>query len=147
MTSLPVLRHNNYTPPEPLLDLHGPDPWDVNFVFPVPSSLENDVVRLTPFIPRLHADAYWDVAGGSDPDLYQLVARPVHTKEDFVKQVLQKRSSPDACLFLIVDKTKPEVEAEGSGLGGAMAGVIGLIGANPSHLVSNSTLTQRGSAY
>jgi hypothetical protein len=130
---------NNYTPPDSLSDLHGPDPWDLNFVFPVPSSLENDVVRLTPFIPRLHADAYWDVAGGCDPDLYQLVARPVRTKEDFVKQVLQKRSSPDACLFLIVDKTKLEVEAEECGLGGAMAGVIGLIGANSTHLVSSSS--------
>jgi hypothetical protein len=127
---------NNYTPSQYPLDLYGPDPWDINFVFPVPVSIENDVVRLTPFIPRLHADTFWDVAGGSDSDLYGYMVRPLHKKEDLLKQLLDKRESAESCLFLIVDKTKPENPAEGRGLRGVMAGLICYARSSLAHRVS-----------
>jgi hypothetical protein len=96
---------NNYTPSQYPLDLYGPDPWDINVVFPVPVSIENDVVRLTP-------------------------------KEDLLKQLLDKRESAESCLFLIVDKTKPENPAEGRGLRGVMAGLICYAMSSFAHRVS-----------
>jgi hypothetical protein len=54
---------NNFKPDPPTAshgDLYGPQPYDVNWPFPLHvSTLENDVVKLTPFVPRIHADAFW----------------------------------------------------------------------------------------
>ena len=55
---------NAYSTPTPTPlrenDLYGPDPYDINFNFPVHvESLETERVRLTPFIPKVHTDAVW----------------------------------------------------------------------------------------
>jgi RimJ/RimL family protein N-acetyltransferase len=120
---------NTYTPPHDAVvgDLYGPDPWDLNFMFSVPPAIENDVVKLTPFIPRLHADGFWDVAGASDPELYRFIRRSFASKEDFLDWTRIAQKSSEVCMFLVVDKTKPVVAAEGKNLGGAMAGTMSYI--------------------
>jgi hypothetical protein len=58
---------NNFTPappPAPMDDPYGPDPYDINWPCPLhPQTLENDVVKLTPLIPRIHADTFWVSSG------------------------------------------------------------------------------------
>jgi hypothetical protein len=98
---------NTYTPSqaEPPSDTYGPDPWDLNFVLPVPCTIENSVVRLTPFIPRLHLDAFWE-AGGSDPILYRHMGSCPKDKASLLRRLLRTQSEPDACEFLVVDRTR-----------------------------------------
>jgi hypothetical protein len=117
---------NTYAPPHDVAvgDPYGPDPWDLNFMFFVPPAIENDVVRLTPFIPRLHADGFWDVAGASDPELYRFIRRSFASKDEFMEWTRIGQKNPEFCTFLVVDKTKPANEAEGRNLGGAMAGMM-----------------------
>jgi RimJ/RimL family protein N-acetyltransferase len=120
---------NTYAPPHDAVvgDSYGPDPWDLNFMFSVPPAIENDVVKLTPFIPRLHADGFWDVAGASDPELYRFIRRSFASKEDFLDWTRIAQKSSEVCMFLVVDKTKPAFAAEGKNLGGAMAGTMSYI--------------------
>jgi hypothetical protein len=125
---------NNYTPPEPDApsrpNPYGPNPWVVNYVFPVPPTLENDVVKLAPFIPRLHLDVFWE-AGASDKTLYErmipFLTLPM-TKDVMLGLMVQNQKDPGWWLFLIIDKTKPEkMEGQGQGLGGAAVGVISML--------------------
>jgi RimJ/RimL family protein N-acetyltransferase len=117
---------NTYAPPHDIVvgDPYGPDPWDLNFMFPVPPAIENEVVRLTPFIPRLHVDGFWDVAGASDPELYRFIRRSFASKDEFMQWTRIGQKNPEFCTFLVVDKSKPANEAEGRNLGGAMAGMM-----------------------
>ncbi|KAM5543710.1 hypothetical protein V8D89_002327 [Ganoderma adspersum] len=55
---------NNFTPqPAPTLpeaELYGPDPYDINFAWPLhPESLQTDRLKIVPFVPRVHAATYW----------------------------------------------------------------------------------------
>jgi hypothetical protein len=129
---------NTYSPPKAVHseDPCGPDPWDLNFPFPIPPAIENSVVKLVPFVPRLHADAFYDVAGGSDMDLYHFIRRPFRTKEAFLAFLVGYQRNPECMTFLIVDKTKPEVKEEGGGLGGRMAGMFSFMTTNAENRVS-----------
>jgi hypothetical protein len=140
-----MLLVNNYAPAtsSPPSDPYGPDPWDINFPFPIPLASENSVVKLIPFNPRIHADAFWDVAGGSDPDLYHYIRRPMATKADLLDFLLFGQRRTDHLTFLVIDRTKPEVEAEGGNLGGAMAGMISYVMADASNLVGRAAAVGR----
>lgn len=39
-----------------VIDMSDPEPYDVNYCFTVPSVLENDRVKLVPFIVRMHVN-------------------------------------------------------------------------------------------
>jgi hypothetical protein len=128
---------NTYRAPDAALpaDPYGPDPWDINFVFPIPPAIESARVRLTPFVPRAHADGFWDAAGGADRALYRFIKRPFRNKDDLLAFLSAGQASADTCTFLVVDKTRPEVEGEGTGLGGAMAGMISYVSASAANRV------------
>jgi hypothetical protein len=69
-----------YTHDSVVGDPYRSDPWNLIFIFPVPPAI--DVVRLAPFILRLHADGFWDVAGASKPELYRFIRRSFASKND-----------------------------------------------------------------
>ncbi|KAI0041553.1 acyl-CoA N-acyltransferase [Auriscalpium vulgare] len=110
---------NSYKPPAlpSLVENYGPDPYDVNFVFPIHlSTLRSARVELTPFIPALHAA----------PLVAQLVAAPAlqrWTGSAFstLPEVLTyvecfKRADPNAMIFAVHDRPSR-----------ALAGIIGLV--------------------
>jgi len=106
---------------------YGPDPYDINWVMPLhEATLESDRVKLTPFIPSLHARAYADVLK-IDPDLHRWFPIDLSSLDNILTQVeFLMRRRPVCILFAIIDKTR--------GGDGALAGVIGLINAMPSNL-------------
>lgn len=123
---------NSYQPPlqQSLADLYGPDPYDVNFPFPVDlPSLENDLVKLTPFIPRLHTDRFWDSITPGFEETMRYMLWSAQTKSDLLHGLESLRCDPHWVIFAVVDKTQP---AE-LGLPGALAGMIGLLDTVPEH--------------
>lgn len=125
---------NLYQPPPPQKlagsAAWGPDPYDVNFAFPV-REVQNDVVKITPFIPREHADAFLTSSLPHLEALYKWMPFGLPTHEsllDFVEQFM--RQDPTRCLFAIIDKTRL------GDFDGTLAGIIGLINTDASRLVS-----------
>ncbi|KAI0300460.1 acyl-CoA N-acyltransferase [Multifurca ochricompacta] len=119
---------NSYKAPEaPVLPSKylGPDPYDINFSFPIDeSSLESDRVKLTPFIPKLHAQEYWDQSMRA-PELYRFLSVEFKTIDDFLFLLETRvRCNPNLVFFAVIDK----------GRGGKLAGVIGLINTEPVNL-------------
>ncbi|KZP00035.1 acyl-CoA N-acyltransferase [Calocera viscosa TUFC12733] len=111
---------------------YGPDPYDVNFVFPVlPSSLESTRIKLTPFIPKLHAASYRD-ATAAHQDLYDFLPFSMPTLDSMLLFTEGMRCSPGKILFAIIDKTGPGETPPH--LGGSFAGIIGLNNANIDYL-------------
>lgn len=120
---------NSYKPSPPTslsqAELHGPDPFDINFVFPLHlESLETDRVKLVPFIPRVYGEAYWANVG-NNPDLLRYYPAAWPTYESFLTyHETYIRRSPENTLLAILDKTRPDPEhPERSG---SFAGVLGL---------------------
>ncbi len=104
---------------------YGPDPYDINFSFPIDEpSLETDRVKLTPFIPALHAREYWDQSTQA-PEIYRFLSIKPKTIDEFLFFLETRiRCNPNFIFFAIIDK----------GRGGTLAGVIGLINTEPVHL-------------
>ncbi|KAH9027377.1 hypothetical protein EDB85DRAFT_2134030 [Lactarius pseudohatsudake] len=111
---------NSYEKPErpaSLIWVFWPEPYDINWAFPLyEETLESERVKLTPFIPSLHAQEYaaqrWFPFDLSSLDLL------------LTEVEVRVRRNPSWILFAIIDKAR----------GGAMAGVIGLINASPENL-------------
>jgi RimJ/RimL family protein N-acetyltransferase len=126
---------NNYKPTIRLHDgdLWGPHPdYDVNWAFPL-QLLENAVVQLTPFIPRLHAETFWQQFQPESAPLTRYFPLTLLDLEAFLTFVeFEFRRKYDGVLFAIVDKTQPH----DSGLSGALAGVIGLLRTVPTQLTT-----------
>jgi len=104
---------------------YGPDPYDINWAFPLhEDTLESERVKLTPFIPKLHAQEY-AAQVGVRPDLQQWYPFDLSTLDQILTGIeLRVRRNPSWILFAIIDKAR----------GGAMAGVIGLINASAENL-------------
>jgi len=129
---------NDYKPPTPVslseAELYGPEPYDVNFTFPLhPESLESDRVKLVPFIPRVHGEAHWDVMSQHYQTLYKYYA-VIHTTQEAFLSFLETdvRQHPETVLFAIIDKTKPDPGHPG--LGGSLAGIVGMLFTSLQHL-------------
>ena len=128
---------NSYTAPKPPTlsaeELYGPEPFDINFVFPIRTeSLETERVKLTPFIPRLHAKQYWGYVG-SDPDLLRYYPGTWPTFESMLFYYeVYVRADPSNTLLAIIDKTRPDPEHPE--YGGSFAGVLGLYHTSDSNL-------------
>jgi RimJ/RimL family protein N-acetyltransferase len=89
------------------------------------ATLESDRVKLTPFIPSLHAREYTEQAV-THPELHRYVSLDVSSLDNFLTEVeLFMRQQPTNILFAIIDKTRG---------GGALAGVIGLYSISPANL-------------
>lgn len=106
--------------------------YDTNFCFPV-RELESERVKLTPFIPDLHADLYFQ-GSATYPDLYEFIPWETFTDtSDFVKQVIDNRVRPDTgvALYAIIDKTRTSVTPSSSA---NFAGIIGYMNTSPANL-------------
>ena len=103
----------------------GPDTYDINWMMPLhEATLESDRVKLTPFIPSLHAQAYADNVK-TDPDLHRWFPFELSNLEDIlVKIEILIRRFPQCILFAIIDKAR----------GDALAGVVALVNTIPDHL-------------
>ncbi|KAH7921036.1 acyl-CoA N-acyltransferase [Leucogyrophana mollusca] len=130
---------NSYTPPQPPppppYDAYGPHPYDINVAFPLDlSTLETPLIKLTPFIPRIHFSPYFSAI----PDLNhfyryfpfekQHSAKPEEAM-GFIDSFVRKNEN--SVLLAIIDKTRPDAEHE---FGGSLAGTIALLGHSPSNL-------------
>lgn len=136
---------NNYTPPPPAKipaeisnESYGPSPYDINFVFPIdltsnPDLLSTPRVRLTPLIPRLHAQTYITVLT-AHPELARYLPSHFTTLAEFLHFLEHGvRRDRNWCLFAILDKgTSKEREGKGE----TMAGLIGLVKSDAPNLTT-----------
>jgi RimJ/RimL family protein N-acetyltransferase len=106
-------------------ECYGSDPYDINWMLPLhEATLESDRVKLTPFIPSLHARAYAEKLK-TDPDLLRGFPFDLSTIDEILNQTeLLIRRSPQCILFAIIDKAR----------GDALAGTVSLVNATPEHL-------------
>ncbi|KIK93435.1 hypothetical protein PAXRUDRAFT_828997 [Paxillus rubicundulus Ve08.2h10] len=126
---------NNHVPESKITEaeLYGPEPYDLNFVLPVPPVLSTDKVRLVPFIPRIHAPAYFDAIRGYET-MYQYIPVVLEYPSDFLRFVETCRRDKTSLMFAVIDTTRPDPkhpEWEGS-----LAGMFGLIGTDTTNLVT-----------
>ncbi|KAH7922034.1 hypothetical protein BV22DRAFT_1037935 [Leucogyrophana mollusca] len=105
-------------------DLYGPDPYDVNFIYSIPTELSSSKVHLVPFIPRLHIDAFLDGVRKKD-SMFQYIPLAMEGPDDFLRFVESiMRRDVRNILFAIIDTTRPDLTRPT--LGGSVAGAIGL---------------------
>ncbi|KAI6021526.1 hypothetical protein BKA83DRAFT_4283209, partial [Pisolithus microcarpus] len=102
---------------------YGPEPYDVNFVFRVPPVLFSAKVRLVPFVPRVHAAAYFDGVRGYE-SMYQHMPVALEHPLDLLRLTEDFRRNTSSILFAIIDTTR------------SIAGLIGLLDTNVDHLVT-----------
>lgn len=129
---------NNYTAP-PTDDIpknyYGPDPFDVNFCFPVEKffdQLESDRVKLVPFVPRVHALPFTEAVAEKPETMQWLPVAPTILEEflPFFERTLRRDST--LCTFAIIDKLRPDPKYPN--LGGGLAGMMSLMAASPGNL-------------
>jgi RimJ/RimL family protein N-acetyltransferase len=88
------------------------------------ATLESERVKLTPFIPSLHAREYAEQST-AHPELHRYFPINLSSLDAILTEVEQRvRRDPTWMLFAIMDKAR----------GGALAGVIGLMDASPANL-------------
>jgi len=130
---------NSYQPslPEDLSTYSnfGPDPYDINFCLPLDFlALENDRVKLVPFIPRLYAQIFLDQIL-QHPELEKyLSAKPPSCLGEMLYLLESFRVNPASAPLAIIDKgrsdpTHPEWE-------GGLAGFIALTNTSAQNLTT-----------
>ncbi|KAK7468447.1 hypothetical protein VKT23_002960 [Stygiomarasmius scandens] len=80
---------------------------DTNFCFPIPDALENDRIKMVPFVPSEHVEEV--VASSQSESLWSyLTFGPFTTCSDFLEVVWEKRvlARNGETMFVIFDKTK-----------------------------------------
>ena len=122
---------NSYRAPDPpslLPGCYGPDPYDINWMMPLhEATLESDRVKLTPFIPSLHAKEYVEQVA-AHPELHRYIPVDMSSLDKTLTVFEQlMRQQPTNVLFAIIDKGQ-------GGHSRAMAGVIGLLHASTTNL-------------
>ncbi|KAF8804150.1 acyl-CoA N-acyltransferase [Phlegmacium glaucopus] len=120
--------------------------YDQNFCFPLPERLENERVKLDPFIPLKHAKLIDQTI--LYPEIFRyLPFGPFKSADEFMNFYETRiRKDPGYILFAIVDKTKlntnlnnddahkvPEDEGHNDG---PLAGLIGFVNTSPTDLVT-----------
>lgn len=126
---------NNYTPKPavPEDELYGPEPYDFDFVLPIPPQLSTNKLRLIPFIPRVHAATFLDCIRGHE-SMFKHMPISIERSADFLRFVEESRRDKSALLFAAIDTTRPNpnhLQWEGS-----LAGLFGLSGTDTSRLVT-----------
>ncbi|KAL1745240.1 acyl-CoA N-acyltransferase [Schizophyllum fasciatum] len=93
-------------------------PFEPNFCFPLPESIENDKVRLVPFDPLIYAEAFVNASKDHAWLFDHLPYGPWQTADDMITEFLDPiiHSDPGAVLFAVLDKRSP-----GTPLAGIMA--------------------------
>jgi len=104
---------------------YGPDPYDINWIMPLhEATLESDRIKLTPFVPSLHAKEYAEQIA-AHPDLHRWFPVDLSSLDHILTVAeLHMRCQSKNILFAITDKAR----------GGALAGVIGLVNTSPADL-------------
>ncbi|KAF8557686.1 acyl-CoA N-acyltransferase [Imleria badia] len=125
---------NNYTPEPAILEneLYGPEPYDPNFVLPIPE-LSTNKLRLIPFIPRVHAAAYIDGIRGHE-SIFKYMSIALEHPTDFLRFVEECRRDKNVLLFAAIDTTRPD--SNHPGWEGSLAGLLGLFGGDKTGLVT-----------
>ncbi|KAJ7722892.1 acyl-CoA N-acyltransferase [Mycena maculata] len=98
------------------------DDINANFCFPLPRQLQNERVKLVPFLASTHAAAF--CAGVEDGIFSYLSFGPLATVDDFIS-ILDTRVRPDpgTAVFAVIDKAS-----------GELAGTIGVVNTSTLHL-------------
>jgi RimJ/RimL family protein N-acetyltransferase len=128
---------NRYQPPiRRDVELWGPEhEYDLNFLHPIRlESLENDVVKLTPFVPRLHAQMFWDGMSPAAESLLEHIPWILPDLNAFLAVLETCRSQHNTVLFAVLDKTRPAPHE--SNLRYPLAGMIGLIRADEARILA-----------
>ncbi|PFH52970.1 hypothetical protein AMATHDRAFT_45877 [Amanita thiersii Skay4041] len=123
---------NSYKPPAG----HNPssdEPFDINFILPIPEVIETDRIKLALFIPSIHTEPYVS-KHQQDPTLDRYLPIPsLNTLEQyngFMYSFFQP--DPTSVLFAIIDKTKIDPNAsEKENLFKSIAGIIGVLHCSP----------------
>jgi RimJ/RimL family protein N-acetyltransferase len=133
---------NSYkAPEEPLLlpGYYGPDPYDINWIMPLgplhQATLESERVKLTPFVPSLHAKKYAEEIA-AHPELQRYFPFNPTTLDEILTEIeLKVRQDPTSILFAIIDKAAPDAGGDGEGEGGeTFVGMVALVNALPPNL-------------
>lgn len=104
---------NNYSPPAPAVhppsDLSSTEPYDINFAFPLhPATLTSSRVRITPFVPRLHAQEFWNQAALHYDALFRYYPTAPRDLAEFLEWMEYFRSKEEWCTFAVLDRTGGE---------------------------------------
>ncbi|KAH9954590.1 acyl-CoA N-acyltransferase [Russula dissimulans] len=104
---------------------YGPDPYDINWIMPLhQTTLESERVKVTPFIPALHAKEYAEQTA-AHPELHRWFPFDVSSLDKILTEVeLRVRRDPTWILFAIIDKARED----------KLAGLIGLRHTSPENL-------------
>lgn len=126
---------NNYTAKQEIQDseLYGPEPYDLNFVLPIPPVLSTNKLRLVPFIPRIHAATFLEGIRGHE-SMFKYMPVALEHPTDLLRFVEKCRRDESAFLFAVIDTMRPDSnhpEWEGS-----LAGLFGLLGTDKTKLVT-----------
>ncbi|KAI6030233.1 acyl-CoA N-acyltransferase, partial [Pisolithus marmoratus] len=106
----------------------------INFRFPV-QEVENDRVKLVPFVPSLHAELFLQ-GSVNHPELFRFLPYgPFDSTAAFIEGLIEGFISPDpgASLYTIIDKTRSLPQSP-SPSEVDFAGVIGYINTDTTHL-------------
>ncbi len=130
---------NNYTPqPEPTVpeaELYGPDPYDINFAWPLPESLQTDRLKIVPFVPRVHAETYWANIKDHLLALFRYYPFVLRTLPEFLAWLeLSCRRNPHHTFLAVIDRTRPDPAHPG--WGGSLAGLLAVFNTAPKNLVT-----------
>ncbi|EPT05430.1 hypothetical protein FOMPIDRAFT_1034185 [Fomitopsis schrenkii] len=125
---------NNYTPqehsphPDPEVVLASKEPYDINFSYPLHlDTLACATVRLTPFIPSLHARQLWEHIGPQARNVFRYYPFCPDTLAYFLSVVEMLRKEPDDCVFAVYDRTRSPTGDNSAAGDGVLAGVMALI--------------------
>ncbi|KAH9847760.1 acyl-CoA N-acyltransferase [Lenzites betulinus] len=123
------------TPTIPAHELYGPEPYDINFLYPLhEKALENVRTKLVPFIPSVHAESYWKQAG-SNTENFRYYPFLSTTLPEFLAWLEgYVRRDPYNILFAVIDKTRPDPEHPE--WGGSFAAVVGMYHTSPANLAT-----------
>ncbi|EAU81541.1 hypothetical protein CC1G_12760 [Coprinopsis cinerea okayama7 len=83
------------------------EPYDVNFCFPVPRKLENERLKLVPFVPSIHLQPFFTLCTQHPSIFTYLPYGPFHTLSscsEWLEHEIQQ--DPGRVLFAIYDKTR-----------------------------------------
>ena len=97
---------NSYKAEDPLPSgYYGLDLYDINWMMPLHgATLESGRVKLTPFVPSLHARGYADQAK-AHPDSHRWYPFNLSTLDNILTQVeTLVRRNPLAILFAVIDQ-------------------------------------------
>jgi RimJ/RimL family protein N-acetyltransferase len=123
---------NSYKPSGPPTAVTSNGPYNINFAFSLPqATLESPRVKLTPFIPSLHAEPFFAIAS-AHPDLSRYLPFTFPDLSKFLFFIeAYFRSDPTSILFAVIEKTRPNPEQD---LVQSLAGIVGLYRCSPQNL-------------